>query len=226
MSDHSWLQMADRIHRGAEPSAARVADQEERKRRGMTRIGDCALIARSATASIWHTENTASNDLPWWRPAFGGRSRAEGLYRGFQRQALGTVLQTGLDVPAHAAFFASYFPDKAWEYPTGRTLPAMLVLDGRKAASSFICKPADAGDDWVADTQLYPRRYFDGSREIHTRFEAGRGTRGFRYESMYGFWVPGDARDALIAVVLGGPRESVLQGLRDVSRHVDLDFAL
>jgi hypothetical protein len=224
MGDQLWLKAAERIARGAEPGRALVAGQEERKRRGLTGTPACAVIARSATASVWHTESTAVNDLPWWRPAFGG-SRAEGLYRGFDREALGTVLQTGLDVPAQSSFFASDFPDKAWEYPTGRTLPAMMVLDGRKAASSFICKPADAADDSLADTQLYPHRYLDGSREIHTRFQLGPGTRRFRDENMYGFWVPGDARDALIAVVLGGPRESVLQGLHDVSRHVELDFA-
>lgn len=224
MRDHSWLDMTDRIHRGAEPSSALVAFEEERKRRKPTSIRDCAVIARSATASIWHTEVTAFNDLPWFRPAFGG-SRAEGLYRGFEREALGTVLQTGLDVPAQSAFFASELPSKAWQYPTGRTLPAMMVLDGRKAARSFICRPADAGDDWRADTQLYPQRYLDGSREIYTRFEVGHGTRSFRDEDMYGFWVPGDARDALIAVVLGGPRDCVLEGLHDVSRHVELDFA-
>jgi hypothetical protein len=77
----------------------------------------------------------------------------------------------------------------------------------------------------LADTQLYPQRYLDGSREIHTRFEVGHGTPRSRDENKYGLWVPGDARDALIAVVLGGPRESVLQGLHDVSRHVELDFA-
>jgi hypothetical protein len=189
MGDQLWLKAAERIARGAEPGRALVAGQEERKRRGLTGTPACAVIARSATASVWHTESTAVNDLPWWRPAFGG-SRAEGLYRGFDREALGTVLQTGLDVPAQSSFFASDFPDKAWEYPTGRT-----------------------------------QRYLDGSREIHTRFEVGHGTRRFRDENMYGFWVPGDARDALIAVVLGGPRESVLQGLHDVSRHVELDFA-
>lgn len=31
-------------------------------------------------------------------------------------------------MPAQSAFFASRYPDKAWEYPTGSNLPAMLGL--------------------------------------------------------------------------------------------------
>lgn len=224
MRDLPRLEVADRIRRGAEPPPALVAIEDEQKRRGLPDIRDSAVIARSATATIWHTQKTACNDLPQWRPPFGPLD-ADGLYRGFHWEALETVLQTGLDVPAQSAFFASCYPDKAWEYPTGRALPAMLVLDGRQAARSFICKPTHAGADWTADTTLYPHRYFDGPNQVHTRFAVGRGTQWFLTEQMYGYWIPGDARAALIAVVIGGPHGSVMQLLDHVSEHVGLEFA-
>jgi len=33
---------------------------------------------------------------------------------------------------------------------------------------------------------------------------------------MYGHWIPGDARDALIAIVLGGPRAAIRARLGDL----------
>lgn len=222
MGSVTWPPPADRISRGAEPPPWLLEVEQERIRRGLPGRQDCELIARSATVSIWHTDKVASDDVPRWVPPF--QPGTPRLYRGFAHKALRTVLETGLDVPEHAAFFATNHRDKAWEYPTGRAYPALLVLDESKTARSFVCKPADAGADWVPDTAVYPRRYLDGSSEVHSRFESGHGTYCFLDETMYGYWVPGDARTALIAVVLGGPRRAVLQLLDDVSEHVSLEL--
>jgi hypothetical protein len=222
MDSASWQQSADRIVSGAEPSPRLEQLEQECLRRGHPGRRDCTLIARTATASIWHTDKVASYDVPHWLPPFAS-ARMRGIYRGFGWEALRTVLETGLDVPEHAAFFATGYADKAWEYPTGRKYPAMLVLDEQRTARSFICKPAGADDDWAPDTTLYPGHYRDGSAEVHTRFAAGHGTRCFLDETMYGYWVPGDARTALIAVVLGGPAPAVTQLLGAVSAHIGLE---
>lgn len=185
---------------GAEPTYVDVVCA---KRIGPT--PDCTLIARSDGVAIWHTDKTARSDVPLWLPPFGWESPLA-LYRGFPIGKLHNVLESGLDVPPQCAFFATPYPDKAWEYPVGRERVAMLVLDRARAEPSYARKPADADGAWRPDKSLYPNTYVDDGREVHARFEAGRGPGNFRYESMYGHWVPGDARAALFAVVLGGHR--------------------
>ncbi|MGB8403971.1 MAG: hypothetical protein WCE30_07880 [Mycobacterium sp.] len=78
-------------------------------------------------------------------------------------------------------------------------MAAMLALDNTQVEPSYAWKPFDADDSWCPDKTLYPNAYTDGGRVIHTRFAAGRGTRFFIDESMYGHWVPGDACAALLA---------------------------
>lgn len=123
----------------------------------------------------------------------------------------------GLIVAPQLAFFASYYPDKAWEYPVGRSLAAMLILDYELTESSWVTRPDGAGDLWQPDKTKYPNEYRDGDMVVHTRFERDRGSRHFFSESMYGFWVPGNARDALLGIVLGGPQDTMrvlLEGLQ------------
>lgn len=169
---------------------------------------DSRLLARSDGVAIWQTDKSAIQALPRWRPPFG--VRPSGLYRGFPIENLHEVLSYGLDVPPQSAFFATAYPDKAWEYPQGRNLAAMLVLDFDQAERSWIATPAQADHTWQPDKTDYPNEYLDdGDQLIHTRFERDRGSRIFSHESRYGFWVPGDAREALIAVVLGGPEDTM-----------------
>ncbi len=166
---------------------------------------DSTLLARSDDVAIWQTEKSGSQDLPRWRPSFGVTSV---LYRGFPIDNLHDVLECGLDVPSQSAFFATAYPDKAWEYPMGRDLAAMLVLDFDQAERSWTTKPDDADDTWQPDKVNYPNEYADGDTLIHTRFEGSRLPYG-SHESAYGFWVPGNARAALLAVVLGGPQDTM-----------------
>ncbi len=196
---------------GAEPSNSDIIVAE---RTGPER--DCTLIARSGGVAIWHTDKSEARAVPWWLPPFGWEAPV-GLYRGFGADALGDVLEHGLDVPPRCAFFATGHADKAWEYPATRSIAAMLVLDSTKAKPSYVCKPSGADDAWRPDKSLYPNAYIDNGRIVHTRFEADRGTRCFQDEHMYGHWIPGDARDALIAIVLGGHRAAIrtrLEGLQ------------
>jgi len=201
---------------GAEPSYADIIVAE---RTGHER--DCTLIARSGGVAIWHTHKSAARDVPLWLPPFGWEAPL-GLYRGFGADALGDVLEHGLDVPPGSAFFATGHADKAWEYPPARSIAAMLVLDSTQAKPSYVCKPSGSDDVWRPDKSLYPNEYVDGGRRVHTRFDSDRGTRCFQDEQMYGHWIPGDARDALIAIVLGGPRAAIharLQVLQGRSKY-------
>lgn len=204
---------------GAYPSPGMLRLREEVERRGIRPHRDSVLIARSSDVGIWHTEKRASDDAPQWRPPF-GNGRA--LYRGFDLETLRTVLETGLDVPPQSAFFATNSAGKAWEYPIGRSVPAMLVLDGELAERSFIANRfgADAAFTW--DEATYPNQYTDGAWQIHTRFEVGRGTRTFLDEDMYGYWIPGDAREALLGVVIGGPQSLVLQLIQELQADTDV----
>jgi hypothetical protein len=201
---------------GAEPTEAELRWYKEAERRG-ERPRDSTLIARSGDVGIWHTTTAAWNDCPWWLPPFG--FDVDGLYRGFAYTKLQTVLETGLDVPPQSAFFATGYADKAWEYPhLIRDVVTMLVLDRSQAKRSFAVKPEGADDTWTADKTIYPNEYTYGETHVHTRFEVGVGwgTRCFTDESMYGFWVPGDARAALLGVVVGGPQSAVLELLQEV----------
>ena len=195
---------------GAEPSEARLRLAQKR---GDTI--DSTLLARSDGVAIWQTEKSGGQDLPRWRPPFTAPFPA--LFRGFPIENLHDVLESGLDVPPQSAFFATAYPDKAWEYPVGRDLAAMLVLDFNQAERSWTTKPPDAGDTWQPDKTGYPNQYVHGDKLIHTRFGAARLPYSFSHESSYGFWAPGDARAALVAVVLGGPQDTMrvlLEGLQ------------
>ncbi|WP_301123007.1 hypothetical protein [Mycolicibacterium fortuitum] len=138
------------------------------------------------------------------------------LYRGFEDTHLPAVLGTGLDVPPQAAFCASDYADKAWEYPVRRRTPMMLILDPAVTQSSFIRQPAGADATWTPDKAVYPNEYADGEAVIHTRFTSGHFPASFEDERMYGHWVPGDARPALLAVVIGGSKPDVIERLRQV----------
>lgn len=198
---------------GVAPSPGILRVTEALESRGGRRR-DTVLIARSSEIGIWHSEKSASNDVPWWIPPFGD---ARAIYRGFPHEELHTVLEAGLDVAPQSAFFATGYPDKAWEYPMGRSIPTMLVLDATHTERSWAIRPSEAPDTWMPDKTRYPNHYFDDTLQVHTRFETDRYITHFGYENMYGFWVPGDARAALLGVVIGGPRSTAVQMLEDLA---------
>lgn len=126
---------------GAEPTEGRLRLAQIRGD-----IIDSTLLARSDGVAIWQTEKSDIRELPRWRPPFTAPFPA--LYRGFPIENLHDVLEHGLDVTPQAAFFATAYPDKAWEYPAGRDLAAMLVLDHDQAEVSWSTRPAGADDTW------------------------------------------------------------------------------
>lgn len=205
---------------GTYPSATKLFIAEEWERHGLPGRRDTKLLAQSADVGIWYTQSSSKCDVPTWLPPFGdGRA----VYRGFDVRKLQAVLETGLDVPAGAAFFATCWPDKAWEYPLMREIAAMLVLDQTRCEKSYVLERSDETSAARADVNLYPEEYgAGGGWTVRTRFEREHGTRTFLNEQMYGHWIPGDARAALLGVVIGGPYSAVRELLSELMGLVDL----
>lgn len=204
---------------GAYPPAAMLRVAEEWERRGLPNRRDTRLLARLAGIGIWYTENSCSHESPGWVPPFGdGRA----VYRGFDVRKLQMVLETGLDVPAGSPFFATGYRSKAWEYPANRRIAAMLVLDQTCTETTYFAEPLTADPATVRDPAMFPAEYVDGDWKIYTRFERARGTCCFLDEQMYGHWIPGDARAALLGVVIGGPYCTVREILSELHLPVEL----
>lgn len=193
---------------GAEPSQAALAYAQEAERRGGW-PRDSVLIARCLDVAIWQTEKYAPDDEPLWCPPF-DHVVGNVLYRGFSIAQLPAVLDTGLDVAPQSPFFATTSSRYGWRYPSTRDIAAMMVIEGSRAQRSFVYANSSA-----PDKATYPHEYeyvVDGIR-VHSRFDHmdGRGPHAFSDESFYGYWIPGDAHAALVAVVLGGPHAHVLR---------------
>lgn len=125
------------------------------------------------------------------------------LFRAVNADRVPAILLTGIDVePTDAPIFASGL-DKAWEY--GNFPKAMMTFDLQHLEPSWKMLSADASESELADVSArYPTvlRYRDGERLWCTRFAAEDPRAGSRYEMEYGYWVPGDPFDALVAVFL------------------------
>lgn len=159
-------------------------------------------------------ESGRHDDLLWCPPFDDGVVKHV-LYRGFPVAQLPGVLESGLDVPPQSPFFATNSRAYAWEYAHCGDIAAMLVLDGSQTEPSCVYTSLTEPDQQpVIDKSTYPSEYVYDGKRVHTRFDLDhRGTHILSYERDYGVWIPGDARAALIAVVLGGPHARVLRTL-------------
>ncbi|MFT3715650.1 MAG: hypothetical protein QM774_06805 [Gordonia sp. (in: high G+C Gram-positive bacteria)] len=183
-----------------------------RERRGLPPDDDIVRIATSGSTQIWHTEQTSSSEPPRDVPYCDFTP----LFRGFAIAQLADVLTSGIDTPRGVPFFARVVDlSKPWEFPLGRTEPAVAVYDSALAVRSFVRAPEGAGDSWRPDLQRYPHRngdlctMFDMNAPLHF---PGSVTD----EELYGFAFDGDPRDALVHVYLGGRRDEVLARLQDL----------
>lgn len=204
---------------GAEPSQAQLSYVSHAESRGRP-PRDSVLIARHAGVAIWQTEKSATYEDLNWCPPFG--SGADVLYRGFAITQLAAVLETGLDVPPQSAFFATSARSYAWEHPHNRDIAALMVIDRSHTERSFVVTgSATGGQPSIVDKVTYPHEYVHEGTRVHTRFDhtGERGTRTFTDEERFGFWIPGDAHAALVAVVLGGPQSTILQTLEACAPH-------
>jgi hypothetical protein len=111
------------------------------------------------------------------------------------------VLARGLDVaPTDAPIWVSYI-DKAMEY--GGLPKLLLVLDPMQLDRTFREIPVgDARRAALHKTFPTEIQSQDGSRLWLSRLAADDRRLGPGYEEAYGHWIPGDAKQALIAIVV------------------------
>lgn len=128
------------------------------------------------------------------------------LFRGVTIDRLPTIITTGVDVePSSAAIFCTECIDKALEYtrwPHGVRAGALMVFRSSHVDRSF-CRPGeDATETQIAEIQRrYPRVHDNGTGRWFSRLPDSR---VFDYEREYGYWIPGNAQEALAAVFLIG----------------------
>jgi hypothetical protein len=137
------------------------------------------------------------------------------LFRGVPINRFLTVVTTGVDVqPADAPIYCSDF-DKAWEYGGSSHCfgPRMMfALDHNRLERTFRTLPLDATASELAETrETYPHQHEDHSDALwFSRIDFYKPA----YEIPYGYWIPGNAKDALMAVFLhGAERAAILAAL-------------
>lgn len=124
-------------------------------------------------------------------------------YRGVTIERLTSILLIGVDVePADAPFYASDI-DKAWEYPSMYEPRAVFAIRKSMMKPSWSMLSADATPEQIAEVQReYPHQHENGNTLWFSRIaEQGR---PLGYEAAYGYWIPGSAQEALVAVFLFG----------------------
>jgi hypothetical protein len=143
------------------------------------------------------------------------------LFRGVSLDRFLTVFTTGVDVePTDAPIYCSDF-DKAWEYggsSIGVGPRLIYALDQDMLERTFQTLPSDAAPAEIeALRTTYPHHH-----EEHTG--SLRFSRIDRYlpgsEIPYAYWIPGNARDALMAIfLLGVERDAVVSAFQSVLGH-------
>lgn len=125
------------------------------------------------------------------------------LFRGVDRASLERALRQGIDVVPTDAHWYGADLEKALEY--GGDYPAILIIDANKVERPFREIASDAPDDahreaseW-AKGQPMPSR--DGRWLLYSRLPKEDSRRGSPYELQYSWYIPGEAREALIGVI-------------------------
>lgn len=134
-------------------------------------------------------------------------------FRGVPLARLADVLRTGIDVtPTDAPIFCTDGVDKAFEYARpvgGGTGPGLiLALRGTHLERTFRDLDADASPAEIAETrETYPHPAGNPGGRIRFSRLADQSTPG--YEEAYGYWIPGNACEALVGVCVLGQGSEV-----------------
>lgn len=133
-------------------------------------------------------------------------------YRGVEIARLPQVLTSGVDVvPTNAPIFVSDF-DKAWEYPSTSAPRVVFALRSNMLKRSFQTLPLDASTAEIADVRTeYPHQHEHDRCLWFSRI--AEQNRNLAYESAYGYWIPGNAKDALLAAFCFGNPDDILPHL-------------
>lgn len=158
----------------------------------------CLPCASSAT---WHGRSV--NGRTWI------------AFRGAPLDRLSAVVASSVDVdPTDTTIFCAD-EDKAYEYArpeSGCDGPGLMyALHGGYLRRSFCTLSADASPEEIAEVRkIYPHKYCDPHCLYFSRLADQINT---AYESAYGYWVPDNARDALLAIFLRGRKDEVVEAL-------------
>jgi hypothetical protein len=141
------------------------------------------------------------------------------LFRGVALDRLLTVFTTGVDVePTDAPIYCSDF-DKAWEYggsAVGVGPRVIFALDQNMLERTFRTLPLDAEPGEIAEVrETYPHHHDEHTAGLwFSRIDRYRPSD----EIPYGYWIPGNAKDALQAIfLLGIEREAVVSAFQALS---------
>jgi hypothetical protein len=137
-------------------------------------------------------------------------------FRGVPIDRLRAVVDNGVDVdPTDSPIFCDD-EEKAFEYArpkSGIDGPGLMyALHSGYLERTFHALPADASPEKIAEVQsIYPHRYEDALGGLH--FSRLADQNNIAYEMAYGYWIPGNARDALLAIFLRGRMDEVVEAL-------------
>lgn len=125
------------------------------------------------------------------------------LFRAVSLDLLPKVLSTGVDVePSNAVVYAGDF-EKAWEY--GGLPKLVAAYDPRMLKSSCLEIPAATPPEELRRlTQDYPTQLQsrDGQRLWLSRLPKDDTALATPYEAAWAYWIPGNAKAALRAVII------------------------
>lgn len=178
----------------------------------------CELLFSGPVVPIWWVTECESrrqlgdalNDALY--PGWSIGSESWPTFRGVSLGRLPVVLRTGVDVqPSDARIYCSDF-DKAWEYggtSVGVGPRMIFALNQYTLKSTYTYLDLDATPAEIAEVQAtYPHQH----REHHGSLRFSRlDSYSPGYEDPYAFWIPGDTKEALMAVfILGLERDEAM----------------
>jgi hypothetical protein len=142
----------------------------------------------------------------WFLPIMIAASKGSGswpIFRGVDEEALARALANGIDVvPSDHHWYGAEL-DKALEY--GGDHPSVLIIDGARVARTWRELRLDAPTAEHEEASRFaagePMISEDGIWVLYSRLPAEDRGRGTAYEKDYAYYIPGDARDALIGYI-------------------------
>ncbi|MGV0853039.1 hypothetical protein [Mycolicibacterium phlei] len=172
-------------------------------------------LVMSGRVPVWLVRNSAHRRVgpgsAWNRELYPQMANEEEfferlpVFRGVSPERFLNVLITGVDVePTDAPIYCAEF-DKAWEYggtSVGESARLIMALDRSKLERTFTTLPSSATPEEIATVrETYPYQHAEHQGELWF----SRIDRYFpAYEVPYGYWIPGDATEALLAIFLVG----------------------
>jgi hypothetical protein len=136
------------------------------------------------------------------------------LYRGVDRVSFERALRAGIDVEPTDAHWYGADLEKALEY--GGAYPAVLIIDGNRVERPYRNVAVDASDEahreakaWARGTPILSE---NGQWLKYSRLPESDNRRGSPYEAAHSWYIPGDAREALLGVIECMPRRGIGDG--------------